>query len=308
MGQDTPKRPENSAASTSPFEQLFGGREELKERQRTIEAFIAQCMTAKGWRYTPRNVATMFVGFDSTADEDSFQAAYGYGISIPAGTTGAPVTGAFVDTNADYVSSLSETERQAYQTDLEGKSFRADAGSATDESPPLADRTGCDADAERAAGPTPLDNAEVNEVFGKLMDDVEHDSRNVVANEMWSRCMKAAGFTYEKSGDIFKDLNMRLQALRTNDDGSPVGSDASSSTAAAATSPGNPIRGEPAIGGSDRGHEPDPAELQKLQTLELATAKADRTCADKHLTKIRRQFEREVADAIVKQFPGLNRK
>jgi hypothetical protein len=304
--------------STSPFEDLFGNTDQLKERQRKVEEKMAQCMKDKGWTYTPIDVDRAFGNpTGENFDEATFRQKYGYGISIqPDQQTGVDNT-PFVDPNSEYVNKLPEADQQQYYRDLEGQEItNPDSLPANEEpitAPPLADRKGCRAEGERAVGGNVFDDPKFSKALETLGQGFESDPRIAEANDKWSACMKQGGYTYAKPDDIFQDLQNRMTVLQGGDPtdfgrGGPVASATTAAPASASTIDGPiPIEGE-GIGTGGNYHEPDPAALKKLQADELAIAKVDADCTKRHLEKVRKQVEQELYDQIIQQFPELKKK
>jgi hypothetical protein len=115
-------------SNLSPDEQ----RAELDRQRIRREELIAQCMTDEGFEYTPDTGGqTFFVSSDDAnidfrPDDRDWVAEFGYGIinnpfsfsaeAPPDGGGAAPV-----DSNQEYLDSLSEAEREAYLTALLGE-------------------------------------------------------------------------------------------------------------------------------------------------------------------------------------------
>jgi hypothetical protein len=104
----------------SPEEQEKKAAED--ERQR--EELIAQCMTEEGFEYTPniRDASSVTAAEGEEWDPESrkWVAQYGYGIINYPGRDDADSGEQVVDANADYVASLSESERTAFDEALYG--------------------------------------------------------------------------------------------------------------------------------------------------------------------------------------------
>jgi hypothetical protein len=306
-------------ASTSPFEDLFGSTDQLKERQRKVEEKIAQCMKDKGWTYTPMDVDRAFGNpAGENFDEATFRAKYGYGISIQPDQQPGFDDKPFTDPNGEYVNKLPEGEQQQYYKDLEGPEIAAPVDVPLNEepitAPPLADRKGCRAEGERSVGGNVFDDPKFNKAFETLSQGLENDPRIAEATDKWSACMKQGGHTYAKPDDIYQDLQNRMTVLQggdPNDIGRPgaplVATSAAPASASTIADGPIPIEGG-GIGTGGNYHEPDPAELKKLQTDELAIAKVDADCTKKHLEKVRKQVEQELYDQIIQQFPELKKK
>jgi hypothetical protein len=311
-----------TTTATSPLSDLFGNQDQQKERQRKIEAGTAQCMKDKGWTYNPQDVDRMFGtnDFNSPEGQTKFREKYGYGIANQPPPEEFGGGGNYTEPNQGYVEGLSETDRNQYYKDLEGFDV-----SVPQEQPTgpiaLADRKGCRADGERAAGAQPFDDPKFQKVFESLGATYENDARVGAAEAKWSTCMKDAGFTYLKPDKIYQDLQDRMTVLQGGTPGqdgpfgvavattaAAAGSSSDSSDTAAAPSGGS---ASTILGGGGPGFmpkEPDPVELKKLQADELAIAKADSVCQKKYLEKLQKQIEQETYDKLIKEFPELKKK
>lgn len=108
-------------ADLSPEEQQAKYTEDERER----EDLVAQCMTEEGFEYTP-NLQTASMDFSSGEEYDfdsrEWVAQYGYGMVNYPGKEEMQNgdMGEYVDANADYVASLSESEQQAFNEALYG--------------------------------------------------------------------------------------------------------------------------------------------------------------------------------------------
>lgn len=98
----------------------------MAERQKQVEELVAECMTEEGFEYTPvdqRGGMSFSSGDEWKPDDREWVAQYGYGAVDWPGREemeSAVPDDEFVDPNQDYVESLSESERQAYQETLWG--------------------------------------------------------------------------------------------------------------------------------------------------------------------------------------------
>jgi hypothetical protein len=99
---------------------------ESDRQNREVQELVASCMSEQGFDYTPddSNGGTVY-GDDLDVEWGTLEFAeqYGYGISTdPWGMDDASVDpDAYVDPNADYVASMSESEQEAYNAALWGE-------------------------------------------------------------------------------------------------------------------------------------------------------------------------------------------
>lgn len=315
-----------TTTTLSPLSAIFGSPDEEKDRQRKVEQAMVDCMRDKGWKYVPQDVDKMFGNTDGGvfSDQAKFREKYGYGISLQP-DPGVMGGGSFTDPNSDYVQTLSQSDQEKYYADLQGPpmSDPPNMGSDTVHTmPPLADRKGCQADAERKVGARIFEDPKFDDFMSKLSSDGENDPRMQAAEAKWSACMKEAGFIYTKQQNVYDELQKKLQTLEGIDPNSMNGGMAAPATMASASAgiaSGGISSDTTVLGGAipidgNGGNMGNPldkvdnVELKKLQDLELATAKADGACADKFLKKLQTTMEKEMADKLLKQFPTLKKK
>ncbi|WOF21965.1 hypothetical protein N8K70_11300 [Microbacterium betulae] len=99
---------------------------QYEEQSRQAEELIAECMAAEGFEYTPNTGSggAVFSSSDDEWDPDSREwvSQYGYGVFTDPWADEEPIAEEeYVDPNADYVSSLSESEQIAYNEVLNGE-------------------------------------------------------------------------------------------------------------------------------------------------------------------------------------------
>ncbi|MCM6762764.1 hypothetical protein NB037_10090 [Rathayibacter sp. ZW T2_19] len=98
--------------------------EEFAEQERAREDLVAACMKEQGFDYTPnpQSAASVTTGSGEWEPEDrEWVAQYGYGVvDFPGRDEPVEADEEYVDLNADYMASLSESERAAYQEALTG--------------------------------------------------------------------------------------------------------------------------------------------------------------------------------------------
>lgn len=113
---------------SSAYESGMSAEEQEKkfaEQDREREDLVAQCMSEEGFEYTPnvQNVSfSMGTETDWNPDSRDWVAQYGYGmVNYPGRDDQPEVTeDEYVDANADYVASLSESEQTAFYEALNG--------------------------------------------------------------------------------------------------------------------------------------------------------------------------------------------
>ena len=249
------------AKPTGPIEDQLGfDQAGITARQSRVEAAIRDCMKAQGFDYVPVDPYAQraaVTGVSRLSDED-FLKQFGYGISTLWGRGGAQA-----DPNQSIRASMSGPDRRAYDRALWGENPGATFQAAVD-SGDFTKLGGC----TRRATEAVFGGAQVlTQLQGKL-DDLDErileDQRMVRALERWTNCMATAGYRYSDPDAIDGSITKRMEAI--------VG----------------PIPG-PFATGPGAGEKPRPydhAALGALQRDEVATARADYACEQKHITPV----------------------
>ena len=119
--------PEELGPLSKYMEALWDGEEWTEERmqddQRKTEELVAACMAEEGFEYRPQDPTGMIYMSDQDIDWESreFVEQYGFGIvSWPGMDASEEEVAEYVDPNADYVASLTESEQTAYYEALHG--------------------------------------------------------------------------------------------------------------------------------------------------------------------------------------------
>lgn len=237
------------------YDQVYGTAEDFDqakadEQNREVEELVAACMAEEGFDYTPQenNGGTVVSSDDFDGPEwDSLEFAeqYGYGATTDpygmqaAQETAPPEETEWVDANADYVASMSETEQAAYQDALWGPQSTQEY----DEDSEVAQEYSWeDAGCYGAAQHQVYDaGASTGEDFQPLMDEMNKIYENLATNpamteldSTWSTCMADAGYPglatpsdaqnsiYDKSNALYGNEDWDWEA---NPDGPPAPSD-----------------------------------------------------------------------------------
>lgn len=191
------------------FEQIWGMdvSPEERERLRQLQAaetqeYVATCMQKQGFEYVP-SVGEGFVEVspeDWRPDDRSWVSQYGYGIVKAPGRDEQLPSEPAADPNADYLASLSESERSAYEDVLYG-ALQVDPGDWQ------SDDAGCFGWAQRQLGISTFDlweTAEWQTLFektGELNRSVNEHPVVRGVHDDWSACMADAGLVFEKPAD-----------------------------------------------------------------------------------------------------------
>jgi hypothetical protein len=244
-------------------------------RQSRVEAAIRSCMRAQGFQYTPVDPFAQrakILGSARISDEE-FLRQFGYGISTLWGRGRNDA-----DPNERTRLALAPTDRRAYDAALWGENAGATFTEAVD-SGDFAKLGGCTRKAtEQVFGGSQV----LTQLQGKL-DELEErilqDQRMVRAIAAWSGCMSKAGFSYEEPESIDTDLFKRMERI--------VG----------------PLPGQFATGPAPE-EAPRPynkAALARLQRDEVAIARADNACEEKHITPVEEKVTPQYSDDFREQ-------
>ncbi len=271
--------------------------EEQLAQQRRMEDLTAKCMRDEGFEYVPvpprANPKAKFEeAFKLPPDE--FAKQYGYGISTF--DFGAPEDDD-TDPNHAIRDRLSASAKKAYDEALDGEGAVVVSGNGAKVSEQNNKDMGCRGKAAEQVYGKPKERKGSRDMqrFEGLFKDLEAlrkrvdaDPRVAEAARAWSDCMADAKYTgLSKPDDARDKVRQRMDRLLGLDTGNP---DAKSVTI---TKP----------------RDLDPAQLAALKRYELAIAKADYDCKQKHyeqpFREVRFRLEREFVDghrALLEQY------
>ncbi len=203
------------------------------ERERVVEQMVAECMTDEGFEYIPQEVdESMFSSGDGDSEENVYEPddrewveRYGYGIvnwpgqeeaeEIPVEEEEIPV-----DPNAEYLESLSENERLAYEEALWGPQPTEEEMNDPDYEWPMDE--GCYNVAQNEVGYPGEDTyAGLEEEFAPLMESMEEfwttsseDPRFAELDAAWAGCMSEAGHSgYTTQMDPQDEISNEVNAF-----------------------------------------------------------------------------------------------
>lgn len=290
----------------SPLEQLFGS---MGDSQRFIEDRVATCMRERGWEYEPLTGGGMVMSAGPNRDP-GFASQYGYGISTRPPVDelfGGAVAQVSDDPNAAYIESLTPDDRDRFFADLTGlppMNDEVDAGGGAIElREGDLDPNSCHRQAQRAAAEQfPELSDAFRDRLGELLRGIEDDPAAIEARAAWAACMADADYPYESQQEIMLDLSQRYSQITGEDlPTGPEGDDGEG-----ADGGGVVIARGPGLDGEELDLSPaDEERLARLQAEEIAIAQVDVMCAAEHLDAVRADLEREVADKVRSEFPGL---
>jgi len=186
------------------MEEYFG------QLQRDAEQSIAQCMRAEGFEYTPVDYSSFGGVTPGDWESREFAEEQGFGAApFPSGEMEQMIED-FTDPNQDYMMSLSEGEREAYQTALSGE---LPDFSQADEEDFFFEPSGCQGQAYEDVFSFGQVFEQFNDEFESMEDNFEADARIVEARGDWSRCMSDAGFSYSTPEDARDKFFQRYESI-----------------------------------------------------------------------------------------------
>jgi hypothetical protein len=276
-GEEEPAPAEKPPADVE--DQLGFDQAGIIARQSKVESSIRDCMKAQGFDYVPVDPFAQraaVLGSSRLSDEDFLQQ-FGYGISTLWGRGRADA-----DPNASLRLALGPADRKAYDRALWGDTPGATFTEAVD-SGNFNKLGGCTREAtEKVFGGAAL-LTRLQERLDGLEERILQDQRMVRAIEAWSDCMSRRGFEYDEPEAIDSDLFQRMEQL--------VG-----------PLPGQFATG-PAPGEKPRSYSR--AALAELQREEVAIARADFACEEKHITPVEEEVAPQYADEFRRQNQAL---
>jgi hypothetical protein len=204
--------------------------EQYRENDERVQELVADCMAEQGWEYIPVSQPDDYFVYDDTTELERRQRE-GYGIAywtLNRGNDDVPIddpTPVWVDPNAAYVESLTDSEREAYNEALYGTMLlystdgaRAEESSIIiDPAPSIGDDRGCYGEAsDEVYGVTPTyDDAyweATNLFYEELNERVLADPRIKALDQTWASCMSTTGYPYDTPGDIWEVAYPEFQA------------------------------------------------------------------------------------------------
>jgi hypothetical protein len=263
----------------SPEEQ----EEMFAEQQRQSEELVAQCMQDEGFEYTPAtNTGVSYSSSDDTKwqpDDREWVAQYGYGAVNSPFSEEPPPEEEFVDPNADYVASLSESEQMAFYEALYGTPPEEEEMSEGGEVPYDWTQAGCQGAAQHeVAGEDPSQSEEFKPLFdaiNELHSDTASWPGMAELDAEWATCMEDAGQgghanPMEAQNSVYDEMNKLYENVDMPEE------------------PTAPV-------------EPDQAAMDAVAELEVELALADLDCREEtdyreRHAEITREVEQQFID------------
>jgi hypothetical protein len=190
---------------------------DLTAMNRQSQELVAQCMTAAGWKYLPVQYPdTSVITSPSEDDEVARIKLEGLGVAYSLVNDPAALSiydglrADFVNPNDEYVATLSEAEKTAYEDSLFGTAeeqamstvtyswFDPETGNGSGYS---ASQSGCQGEADAAVmrdarTQTPEDIMAIARYFTDLQTRYQADPRTITLNAQWVSCMRDSGYDY----------------------------------------------------------------------------------------------------------------
>lgn len=227
-----PSEPTPPASWTDIFGGIDHADADQEAMNREREELISQCMRNLGWEY----IAVEWPAVDQELTKEAFQAqTYERGWShvwnVLYGEDDILPRTDWVDPNAEYVSSLTLGESQAYMEALYGTPAQQEAATVTFTDPATGDTVsatvgnnpGCagqaaDAVEHRASVTDPQGLWDAMQVHYQAMDDTAlADPRKIALDATYQACMTEHGFAYTDPLDFFmrgyRSIDQRLEEI-----------------------------------------------------------------------------------------------
>ncbi|MBO3083694.1 hypothetical protein [Cellulomonas fengjieae] len=223
------------------------------------EEIVAACMQDEGFEYTPQDTSGMnrsLEGGDGDMpawDTLEFAQQYGYGATTWEDLPVNEGADEYVDANADYVASMSESEQEAFYAALYGAQVVSEEPIDAEAELPEYDWTtgGCQGKAQHEVyeGSQIWDDPEFKDLadeMSTLYTDSQTDERMVEAHAEWAKCMADEGYDFANPQEAQQSIFDLMEAIPYDE---------------------------------ETGMQ-DEAALDEITEQELATATADRICQD----------------------------
>ncbi|WP_394253589.1 hypothetical protein [Arthrobacter pityocampae] len=229
---ETPAAAEEESPLSEFFSSAYGGdlspeeqEKKFAEDEREREDLVAQCMTEEGFEYTPNlqptSTSMMAGGEEWDPESREWVSQYGYGMINYPGRDDMPSgdEGEYVDANADYLESLSESEQTAFNEALHGAPMDPEEMPEEGESMEWDWTTaGCYGWAENERG---VEDPSASEEHKPLMDamtafyeDMGSSPELTDLDAAWSSCMADAGQPgFSAQMDAQNSINEKSNAL-----------------------------------------------------------------------------------------------
>ncbi|WGD37107.1 hypothetical protein [Lysinibacter sp. HNR] len=270
-GSTEKKTTENSPLAAYVGKAFQPDEAKLKAQQKEVEEAVAVCMADQGFTYTPNTDTSHLVGADLDSDFYKGRGTLewaeknGYGVTTQASSQDSEEPTSNPD--EEYLASLSEDEREAYDIALFGAPSGSEEGDSPDEGSSAEEfdpaTAGCHQNATREIMSEGIGEAftdptytELMEQMGTLQEKVMKDPAYLAARKQWGECLADAGYPDVEGvegTDAFELVLQKQNELYGLDD---------------TDSSGNPA-------------QPTQQQLKELADYEIQVATADFKCGEK---------------------------
>lgn len=249
----------------------------MDEKNLRMEELIATCMAKQGFTYTPNKnsgahaIATDELDFDPESRE--FAEQYGYQISRNPWEGIAARPDEQTDPNKDYVDSMSESERDAYNEALYGAQSQSQADpEGGDDAAWNWEEQGCQGAAQHEVWQGgDLGSGEVEALYEEVRSfrkNLAESPEMAALNARWASCMADAGYSDQTApGESYEPLSQEWNQLNGSNDPEYLALQESWDWEAKPEGPPKPVRNEAAV--------------EAFTAKEIAMAVADWDCKDK---------------------------
>ena len=255
----------------------------LALQQTRVEELVKGCMKQAGFDYVPIDptaTRAAIIGTSGLSDSE-YRRQFGYGIStVFEKVIEVAQSPDSVDPNIAYRNHLDPAGQAAFDKALTGGSNEVSVSGALDAAK-TGDLTGLSGCVKQGVDAV-FGNADVTTALAKIDEldkRAEADPRLVAAKQKWSECMKQAGFSYSVPDAVDGAMQDKLAVLVGVDAARSINGEGGSFNTAAFRSSALPTY--------------DKDALAKLQAEEIATARADLACEEKHVAAIEANVKAE---------------
>ncbi len=197
-----------------PFDDDDAMAEYFSDLSRRAEITIAECMLAEGFEYQVVDYSVLDA-LDSAVDFESreFAEQYGFGIASNPFEDSFESIESFEDPNQTYIESLSDGEREAFQSALSGELPDLSSGDLQSFEP-----AGCQGNAYEELFTFSRVFGQFGDAFEEMEEAYDADPRVVSASSGWSECMGEAGYNFADIEGAEDDIRRRYDAIVNDPD------------------------------------------------------------------------------------------
>lgn len=337
---------ESGGVAASPLAELLGWNTdrspaEDRAKQLEVEEAVAACMRAEGFEYVPVDYEAQSGGGISdedaalSADPQAYGEKYGYGVVFNYEQYEEPYLSGdgesrpgfdYVDPNQEYLDSLSENERQAYEEVLWGVAvFEAPAEESVEDGvdegvstaqPQTAEEMGCQGSAQlEVFGDQIVVDPEIGSRIDEFFRSTEDDPEIQAAERDWLDCLAGEaelgdidGFEVTSPDSIYEYLSLK-KAIAQGKEVAPIDPATGEPTGGADYEGGySSFENEDGTGWAYFGPDEPIKEdaLEELRRFELDLWNTDWSCQQEvDMRGVRERLEQRLVDDLLAEFPDL---